>query len=289
MNKGNRFLDISNWIFWIILGLILFMLLPYFKNGFYNDEPIKKWVTQFDTIREIQPPITDTVTTNENEKFDVFTWRDFNGKWHTIKFKYPKDALKLAERNRLGGMRNHSIYERMYTYDRKFLKDLIRQMKGYIKKKDMDYLEALNYVCSSIQYFKYTLINTSDEPCPSQESFGNYDEDCSCKTGRGCCTGVDPFAVYSPFEFIHKKTGDCDTRALAAFTILKEMGFDVAVMVSKSQKHSVLGVVIPGYMNSSYSRGRNYYGKTFLLWELTSENWRLGMKIEGKDWVTALE
>ena len=29
---------------------------------------------------------------------------------------------------------------------------------------------------------------------------------------NGCCNDVDPFGVYSPFEFAYKKTGDCDTK-----------------------------------------------------------------------------
>ena len=90
------------------------------------------------------------------------------------------------------------------------------------------------------------------------------------------------------FNSVYKK-GDCDTRALTAFTILKELGFDVAVMVSESEGHSVLGVVIPGRMNSDLSMGTNTFGKRYLLWELTSRNWRLGDQVDGDDWVAELE
>jgi hypothetical protein len=67
------------------------------------------------------------------------------------------------------------------------------------------------------------------------------------------------------------------------------MGFDVAVMGSNKERHSVLGVVIPGRMNTGLSTGTNVFGKKYLLWELTSRYWRLGDQVKGDDWVAELE
>jgi hypothetical protein len=297
MSRGKRILDIGNFIFWIILLMILLMLLPFFKQGFYDDSQIDPWLVQFDTISpkpepkpEPKPvPENDTVPVVNPDTTSVLKWRDFQGDWHSISYEHPKNALDRAETNRLSGFPGPSIYERMYTHDKEFLQDLIKKMKWQIKHKNLDYMQSLEYVCSSIQFYKYTLINTSREPCPCIMPFGSYDQDCSYKTGRGCCSGVDPFAVYSPFEFIYLHTGDCDTRSLTAFTILKEMGFDVAVMGSNKKSHSVLGVVIPGQMNAGLSMGTNVFGKEYLLWELTSRHWRLGDQVKGTDWIAELE
>jgi hypothetical protein len=294
MSSGKRVLDIGNMIFWIILLIIALMLLPFFKEGFYNDEHIDEWIAQFDTLSpqpnpEPEPnPTNDTIPIVSQDTITTLKWRDFDGTWQYIQYKHPKNALDKAESNRLKGFPGSGIYEHMYAHDKRFLNDLIRKMKGHIRRKQLDYMQSLEYVCSSIQFYKYTLV-TNDEPCPCETDFGTYDEDCSYKTGRGCCSGVDPWAVYSPFEFIYLHTGDCDTRSLTAFTILKEMGFDVAVMGSESERHSVLGVVIPGRMNSNLSMGTNTFGKRYLLWELTSRNWRLGDQVGGDDWVAELE
>lgn len=67
-----------------------------------------------------------------------------------------------------------------------------------------------------------------------------------------------------PLNLFSKKTGDCDTRALLAFTLLKQMGFDVAVMTSESMHHSVFGVYMPNKGN--LSNGRNSNGKKYVLW-----------------------
>jgi hypothetical protein len=298
MKKDKRFFNISNYFFWIVLSCILFLLLPYFKNGFYNHERIETWLSQFDTITPIieddsfpEPdPSQDTNKIKNSDTLFQWRWRDFNGKFHQIKFKFEKNGLRKATQFRSNAAANYNIYSDLYQHDKKYLKDIISEMKRYIKSEDLNYIDALNYVCSSIQYIPYTLVLTSDGNCPCEQPFGSFSANCKVqKDGRGCCEGVDPFGLYSPLEFACYRTGDCDTRALLAYTFLKEMGFDVAVMVSDRESHSVLGVSIPSIPHTRYSYGTNYSGKKYFLWELTSENWRFGMPVEGNDWIATLE
>ena len=283
-----NFFDISNIVFWLLAGIIGFLFLPYFKNGVYDNEKLEKWVKAFDTIQPV--PIIDTLIEVDTTKnitkyaFKVWDWNDFNGKHHSIRFKYKVGSLESAENNRLA----NANYRPLYELDKLILVDLIQQMKKYIKGNNLDYMNALEYVCSSIQDIPYTLIVPETNGCPCEQPFGSFSANCKVQSdGRGCCDDVMPFGVYSPFEFVYKETGDCDTRALLAFTILKEMGFDVAVMVSDSKSHSVLGVANIGGAGDSY--GTNIYGKKYYLWELTSQRWRFGWGVDGNDWKTALE
>ena len=283
-----NFFDISNIVFWLLAAIIGFLFLPYFKNVAYKSDRLEEWVKAFDTIQPV--PIIDTLievdTSNNITKyaFKVWDWNDFNGKHHSIKFKYKIGSLESAENNRLA----NADYGPLYEHDKLILDDLIQQMKKYIKGNNLDYMNALEYVCSSIQDIPYTLIVPETNGCPCEQPFGSFSANCKVQSdGRGCCDEVMPFGVYSPFEFVYKETGDCDTRALLAFTILKEMGFDVAVMVSDSKSHSVLGVANIGGAGDSY--GTNLYGKKYYLWELTSQRWRFGWGVDGNDWKTALE
>ncbi len=283
-----NFFDISNIVFWVLAAIIGFLFLPYFKNGVYDNKKLEEWVKAFDTIQPV--PINDTLievdTSNNITKyaFKVWDWNDFNGKHHSIKFKYKVGSLESAENNRLA----NANYGPLYELDKLILVDLIQQMKKYIKGNNLDYMNALEYVCSSIQDIPYTLILNEINGCPCEQPFGSFSANCKVQSdGRGCCDDVMPFGVYSPFEFVYKETGDCDTRALLAFTILKEMGFDVAVMVSDSESHSVLGVANIGGAGNSY--GTNLFGKKYYLWELTSQRWRFGYGVDGNDWTTALE
>lgn len=286
-----NFFDVSNLVFWILLILIGLFILPYLKEPLYNEGRLKEWVKLFDTIQPA--PKIDTLVVIDSSgttidtiqyAFKVWDWHDFEGNWHSIKFKYPIGSLQQATINRATSF----DYEPLYEHDKNILRELIEQMKTHINKGNLSYMDALEYVCSSIQDIPYTLVLDDPNGCPCEKPFGSFSGNCRVQQdGDGCCEGVTPFGVYSPFEFVYHETGDCDTRALLAFTILKEMGFDVAVMVSRSEHHSVLGVANIGKFGDSY--GKNAYGKKYFLWELTSESWRFGQGVDGYDWKAELE
>jgi len=299
MKKEGHFFDIGNWSFWMILSIILFLTLPYFKNGFFEEKKIAEWLRLFE-----KHEIAEETVPEEEDKLQhtYWNWVDFEGKYHSIKFSFSEDAPEKCAMNRVSSPAGDEIYGMMYNHDKVYLANLIRQMKTEIRAKNLDYIGALEYVCSSIQFIPYTLILDSQGieypensgrylKCPCMTSFGYFRDDCGTgsRRGDGCCNDVNPFGVYSPFEFAYKKAGDCDTRALLAFTLLKEMGFDVAVMVSNQEGHSVLGVSLPSSRNGDRSLSRSHIGKPYYLWELTSSDWRLGMRVKGNDWYAALE
>jgi len=237
---------------------------------------------------EIPIVFNDTIVNIDSSLYS-WKWKDFENKNQQILFMLNNDDIKNAtnirEDFKIG---IPEIYYKLFNYDKFKLSDLILKMKHNIKSKKLNYLNALNYVCSSIQFIPYTLVLGNEGKCPCKLSFGNFSAFCKVqKDGRGCCSNVLPSGVYSPLEFTYLKTGDCDTRSLFAYTILKQMGFDVAVMISDSQSHSVLGVNLPNTNNYSY--GISLSGKKYALWELTTYDWRLGMEVEGDDWIAVLE
>jgi hypothetical protein len=303
-NKNNYFSNASKLFWGIIITLLFFLILKLNPSVFVSKDLAKEMII-YDSISKIDWDNSDIIidSTKLVKKNDTvkkleqlssnWNWVDFKGKEHKIRFNFPSDALILAENNR----KQFSDYSPLYNFDKILLKDLIDKMKDEIKQEKLSYLEGIEYVCSSIQYIPYTLVLNSSGieyppksgkylKCPCQTSFGFFKDNCR-SIGNGCCNNVDPFGVYSPFEFAYKKTGDCDTRALLAYTILKEMGYDVAVMVSATKSHSVLGVHIPNKVN--LPSGKNIFGKKYILWELTSREWRIGFPVEGNDWYTALE
>lgn len=292
-----NFFDISNLVFWILLILIGVFILPYLKEPLYDDDRVKEWVTLFDTIQPIPEPVPiseedSSKITNDtlNYAFKVWDWHDFDGNWHSIKFKYKKEALDEAIINRETSLPDYTGYNygQLYEHDRILLSDLIDKIKSSIKNRKLSHMEALEYVCSSIQDIPYTMVLSETNGCPCTYDNVNYSAYCRVQSdGQGCCEGVTPNGVYSPFEFVYFETGDCDTRSLLAFTILKEMGFDVAVMVSTSQHHSVLGIAGIGKSGDPY--GRNAFGKKYYLWELTADWWRFGNNVKGNDWFAKLE
>jgi hypothetical protein len=302
MDKGKKqehFFNRGQKIFWVLFLLIALLSILHLSDRLFDGKDIPRLIVDLETEDEDEETEDedekDDTTSIKEDKYLVWKWKDFNGDGHIIRFKYKVGYLTSSTKNR----ENSFDYGKLYRHDRVLLSDLIGKMQSNIKNQDLDYLGAIEYVCSSIQYIPYTLILSSkgiEYPinsgrfikCPCQTNFGFFKNDCNASNNAdGCCNNVDPFGVYAPFEFVYKKTGDCDTRALLAYTILKEMGFDVAVMVSRSKWHSVLGINLPN--NNTYSTGKNNFGKKYVLWELTSPNWRLGYGVEGNDWKAELE
>ncbi len=85
--------------------------------------------------------------------------------------------------------------------------------------------------------------------------------------------------VFTPSETLLYGKGDCDTRTLLAYTILKDLGFDVATMRihyydnGKSSWHGMLGIADVRNNGPYYFvyKGRKYYYV-----ELTRPNWWIG-------------
>jgi hypothetical protein len=312
--KGEgRFFNRGQLIFWI--ALVLIVALPFLRitDLLFDEKDLLERLTQkeeqpiaeeddeeptpdddadLSPEEELMPdpdqePRPEDELGPEPEEIMVMTWEwdDFNREHQKISFSYGPEYIRSSKSNRLVSF----SYASLYDHDRHLLTSMIGEMKKKIKKENWNYIQALEYVCSSIQYIPYTLVlPTGIHRCPCIIDGESFSSDCVVQSnGRGCCNNVNPFGVYAPFEFVYKKTGDCDTRALLAFTLLKQMGFDVAVMTSESMHHSVLGVYMPNKGN--LSNGRNSKGKKYVLWELTSPYWRLGMEVQGKDWIVALE
>ena len=85
------------------------------------------------------------------------------------------------------------------------------------------------------------------------------------------CDSYVKGAIYSPVEFIDKFKGDCDTRTVFLYTVLKRYKYDVVILNSDVYGHSILGVNISSSGRYKYHNGKRYY-----TWETTSPGWRLG-------------
>lgn len=77
--------------------------------------------------------------------------------------------------------------------------------------------------------------------------------------------------LFAPIEFMNHYYGDCDTRTLLLYSILKNWEVDVVILGSDFYAHSMLGVNLP-----SSGKYKNYLGERYYFWETTSEGWELG-------------
>lgn len=277
MRKKKRVFDLSNWMFWIILLLIIIIGSPLLRKSIYKDQQLLAWLNQFDTIINTKKD-SFLVKIKDPQKIQTTTWKwtGFDDKDHLITFSYPIEYIEMAKNYRIN-YGNNFIEGQLYTdfvnISNPVLDSMTKAMMIDMNNNNIKQpQQILNYVVSAIQFPKYTKI-TNIEECPCNDMNRDWKNDCNARLdGSGCCNSVIPFAVFTPAEFILKKTGDCDTKALIAYAILKKLGFDAAVIVGDADggAHAMLAVAnVSPVVFSNYVK---FDSKLYFPWEVTSRN-----------------
>ncbi len=81
-----------------------------------------------------------------------------------------------------------------------------------------------------------------------------------------------PFGVYPPALVPAKDRGDCDSKAVLAVMLLRQVGIDAVVLYSAPLAHAAVGVGLPGSGTAMRLGGRSYRYT-----EITNEGWPIGM------------
>ncbi len=82
----------------------------------------------------------------------------------------------------------------------------------------------------------------------------------------------NPQDIYAPVEFMKKYTGDCDTRTVFLYIMLKKFNYDVTILNSFMYKHSILGINLA----TSGTNYKYYNGKRYYAWETTAKGYKRG-------------
>ena len=290
MFKNKKYFTKGQYLFWGLIILFLVLAIFHFSDGVFQREGIAKQIVSiekgddFDTLDIVKNDSTKAII--DDSILFKWNWKDYKGKKRFINFKLSKRNFVQARYNRksfrLPGL---GVWGHMFKYDLKYLKSIIKAYDISIKKNHLYGQDALDYVVSSIQYIGYTYIcaGTEDSRCGFNDA---TKEDCKPKNVAnigtpGCCDNVIPWAVYSPFEFAYLRTGDCDTKSLFAYTILKGLGYkNVFVLHGNVEAgyHAMLGVKTPN-PPSRRRYIRDYDGQKIYAWETTTGASRLGQKV----------
>jgi hypothetical protein len=99
-------------------------------------------------------------------------------------------------------------------------------------------------------------------------------------------TGFDEYPRY-PVETLVDEGGDCEDTSILFVSIVRELGYGVALLRFNEAEHMAAGVSVSGDVVSKWSKGYTltYYekdGKCFAYCETTGSGWRIGEK---PDWV----
>ncbi len=214
----------------------------------------------------------------ETDTIPIYTskrnWRDNYGNSYA-------GNLSVRERDYLR-LRNHlasytppggpnfwgSLYDYIDRKDTPSLDLVIETFRNINEQKRLNQMEFAEMVVSCIQDIPYSFVFQEEclEPYYYEDSIRDILEDCP-----ECCIGNVAFGIQNPVSFIQNLKGDCDTRTVIIFSILKEFGYDVAILNSEFYRHSILGLNLP-----ASGLHKVYNGKKYVLWETTAKYFEIG-------------
>ena len=198
-------------------------------------------------------------------------------KWYDYKNYYYSANLKISNNDYLKSIKNRnnsyastiqSLYSTIYRSDKLDLDlvykelDFIRRDRSLSKKKFAEIIVAM------VQHMPYNIV--SQESC-FQAQISNKSVMEMMLNGTECDGGVYG-GVYTTMELVKKMKGDCDSRTLFIFTVLKKFNYDVVILNSDLYAHSIIGLNIPSQGKYKYYNGNRYY-----TWETTNTGWDIGI------------
>ncbi len=259
----------SGFIVFIILFGLQFAL-KFILNSLLSESDEK---VTFTTEEEI----SETKIIEDQDTLILYTsnriWRDnygnhFNGKLSVRK----KDYHRLKNHiNTYQPKSEKYFWGDLYDYiERTDTPSLDLVMETFLKinrDKKLNQMEFAEMVVSCIQDIPYSFVFQAE--CPTE----NYDittkyilEDCP-----ECCIGHIKYGIQNPVSFIKNLKGDCDTRTVLIYSILKYFNYDVAIVNSDYYRHSIIGINLP-----ASGLHKIYNGKKYTLWETTAKYYEAG-------------
>lgn len=164
------------------------------------------------------------------------------------------------------------VYAEMLANDTSGLRMIYSEFDTLRARNGLDEVAFARAIVSCVQSIPYYLV--VDNNCDANQYDGfirNYMQACN----NECCVGNELFGVRMPLEFVSDLKGDCDTRSLLLYGILKHFGYNVALLTSNYYQHALIAVafrtgeIFPGL-------SMNIQGDNYFLWETTSAGLDLG-------------
>ena len=269
-------------ILWIILGvafigLIGFIFDKYIENGRLGSFRIIEiafllwcFYSFVNLIVDPKPFIPEPIVEEEQVEpietdeliINPRTWSDFSGNRYSGDIKIKKTDFNNSTSFRKNGhfvvyQDFSNVYRELSNYDSDKLSLLYQMFDSLRIQNNMD-LESISFaemITTCIQNIEYTWV--LQRSCEEEKEVvpSGYD-----------CSPWEKYGLYSPVEFMGHLKGDCDTRTLLLYTILKNFNYDVALLISNRYRHSVLGINLP--VRGLY---KTFNGKRYVLVETTAK------------------
>ena len=216
----------------------------------------------------------DEITLEEPPEYNEIisrsiSWNDYDEKryYGDFKFKYGDYLKSKKNKEQLTPFSNRDLYSSLNRFDQNKLDMIYSTLQRIRNENNLSRNRFAEVVVSLIQSIPYSYNIEND--CEGNNLPEAYKE--AIKSGIPCLS-FTKHDILSPLEFFYLKKGDCDSRTVLIYTILKRFGYDVAILNSNLYAHSMIGINLPTYGKYKIINGKKYY-----FWETTAKGWELGV------------
>jgi len=231
------------------------------------------------TIQNVDPP-EDQDEATDGEQADSLRkrivvrmrWKDLSGTTYRGTYTLLKDDV-LSSGNRLEDYTGNwwtdyrDIYSFISAYDKSRISSLYGMLDSIRTSNNLTAYQFAEVAVTMVQSIDYVLI--IDGSCNERKAEPSVVE--LLRAGVPCL-GNAPYGLRTPLQFLSDMKGDCDTRTLVLYTILKHFGYDVVIINSDYYTHSMLGLNLPGIVGSY----KTDHAKRYYFWETTAKGFSLG-------------
>ncbi|MBK5277836.1 MAG: hypothetical protein JJE09_03125 [Bacteroidia bacterium] len=241
------------------LFVALFLIVRFYsatEDDYYTDSSERE-DDDYDAVDTVQ---------NEIRLIHNRVWRDFDDSQRSLQYSVSTTAANASSNYRntieveYDGRQKvfwKDLYFGLYDHDQPQLTFLQDSILSLAKRERIEVRDLIYSVVSFIQDIPYNYIISTDS--------------CASHTDHPCIP-KQRYGVLSPVEFLYSLAGDCDTRTVLLFTLLKKLGYDPIIVNSAQYRHSMLAVSVPTEGDYFIHKGRKFY-----FWETTATGWLPGM------------
>jgi hypothetical protein len=274
---------LARFIPFLLLLFISFSIYAAFKSSSERNPIVKRdQRPSSDSVRTTKDPAT--VDTTNGDKPDTLinqfiTWKDYDSTAYSIILSVLANDVKSSafthdniELTSISTTLN-PVYDYLERTDQPRMERAYSAFDSIKKANNLTETAFAKMVVSCIQSIPYYLV--LDQSCNADnyndEFVYRYLEECN----RDCCIGNEKFGIRSPVEFISDLKGDCDTRALVIYSILKKFNYKIALISSEYYKHAMVAI---SFENEDGINGlsMNINNRNYYLWETTSAGFQPG-------------
>jgi curved DNA-binding protein CbpA len=274
---SGRLFSVIGTILLLIFLIVAALSISHPNRTYIRKKEEKASVKTTRTIRELTPNGDSATTIQDTLITHFLKWKDYAGRPYEGPISISVAALRSANQQHLQMDRSfyqdiNEIYTTMLDHDSSQMGYLYHTFDSIKATNNLNEVAFSQMLVSAIQSLPYFLV--LDKSCDD-----NYNDDftrnflANCKTD--CCIGYELFGVRTPVEFLSDLKGDCDTRSLLLYQVLKHYNYNVALLTSNYYKHAMIAVSFTEAVPQP-GLGITIGDKKYYMWETTAPDLNYG-------------